>query len=165
MAYKKTGKTTLVRKLLENRKENVVGFFSKKCSERIDEEGQCPIYIYGVNDLPVFDNDHLIGTCGNGKHYTNNEVFNDLGVKLITTDNPNNLIIMDELGFLESNAEEFKNKVIEVLSSPNPVLIMMKQRLDIQFLKELKDNQNIEFIHMNETNRDEVFQYLKNKLN
>lgn len=164
MAEKQVGKTTLVKKLLENRKTNVCGFFTSRFPNLIDSQGQCPVYIYGINELPTIDDEHLIGTCGNGKHYTNNEVFNDLGVKLITTYNPNDLIVMDELGFLEMNADKFKEKVFEVLSSDNPVLLMLKQRLDIDFLSKIKENKNIEFIRMNINNRDEVYNYLKTKI-
>ena len=164
MAEKEVGKTTLVKKLLKNRQGNACGFFTKRYLSLVDEEGQYPIYMYGVNEKPILNNDHLIGTCGNGKHYTNIDVFNSLGVKLITTNNPNDLIIMDEVGFLEMNAETFKNKVREVLISNNPVLIMLKQRLDIEFLKEIKENNNIEFIEMNIDNRNDVYDYVFKKL-
>lgn len=164
MAEKQVGKTTLVSKIIKNRKTNTCGFFTLRFPDLIDSEGLCPVYIYGINEEPIIDNNHLVGLCGNGKHYTNYEVFNDLGVKLITTNNPNDLIIMDEIGFLEANAERFKEKVLEVLSSKNPVLLMLKQRLDIGFLSQIKENKNIEFIQMNIDNRDDVYDYLKTKI-
>ena len=165
MAEKEVGKTTLVNKILKNRQGNACGFFTKRYLSLVDEDGQYPIYMYGINEKPILDNDHLIGTCGNGRHYTNIDVFNSLGVKLITTNNPNDLIIMDEVGFLEMNAETFKNKVKEVMSSSNPMLIMLKKRLDIEFLREIKENKNIEFIEMNLDNRNKIYEYIKLKLN
>ena len=95
MAQKQVGKTTLVNRLIKN-KGNICGFYTKRYLDLVDDEGLYPIYIQGINEEPTLDNDHLIGKCGNGKHYTNNDVFNDLGVKLITTNNPNDLIVMDE---------------------------------------------------------------------
>ena len=165
MADKEVGKTTLVNRIIKNRQGNVCGFFTKRYLSLIDEDGLYPIYMYDINSKPILDNNHLIGTCGNGKHYTNIDVFNNLGVELITTNNPNDLIIMDEVGFLEMNAEKFKNKINEVLSSENPVLIMLKQRLDIDFLKDIKENKNVEFIKMDISNRDDVYNYLNLKLN
>lgn len=164
MAEKEVGKTTLVNRIIKNKKENICGFYTKRYLDLIDDEGLYPIYIQGINEDPILDDEHLIGKCGNEKHYTNNDVFNDLGVKLITTNNPNDLIIMDEIGFLEMNAEKFKEKVFEVLSSNNPVLLMLKQRLDIDFLSQIKENKNIEFIKMNIDNRDEVYNYLSTKI-
>ena len=163
MADKGVGKTTLVKKLLENRKNDVCGFLTKRYPE-LAKDDMCPVYISGINEDPVTDDKHLLGTCGGGRHYTNNEVFNELGVELITADNKNSLIIMDELGFLEMNAEKFKEKVFEVLESENPVLIMLKQRLDIEFLKKIKDNPNVEFIRMDVSNRDEICEYILTEL-
>lgn len=160
MAEKQVGKTTLVKKILTKRKTNVCGFFTLRFPDLVDSQGQCPIYIYGINEEPTIDDNHLVGTCGNGKHYSNEDVFNNLGIKYITTKNSKDLIVMDELGFLEMNAEEFKNKVFDVLTSDNPVLITLKQRLDIDFLKKIKENNNIEFINMNIENRDDVFNYI-----
>lgn len=164
MADKEVGKTTLVNKILNQRKTNICGFFTKRYIDLANDEGQYPIYMCEVNSDPILDDKHLVGMCGNGRHYTNDDVFNELGVKLITTNNINDLIIMDEIGFLEMNAEEFKKKVIEVLSSKNPVLLMLKQRLDIEFLTNIKENENVEFIRMNKDNRDEIYEYLASKL-
>ena len=163
MAEKQVGKTTLVKKIIKKRKTNICGFFTLRFPGLVDEDGQYPIYIYGIKEKPTIDSNHIVGTCGNGKHYSNDEVFNDLGKKYITTSNPKDLIIMDELGFLEMNAEEFKNKVFDVLASDNPVLIMLKQRLDIDFLKKIKENDNIEFIKMDIDNRNEINEYLLQK--
>ena len=164
MAEKQVGKTTLVKKILEKKQTNVCGYFTQRYLELADESGLYPIYIHSINEKPILDDNHIIGLCGNGKHYTNHDVFNSLGVDLITTNNPNDLIILDEVGFLEMNAEKFKNKIFEILSSDNPVLIMLKQRLDIELLRKIKENENIEFIEMNENNRDEICEYLLNKL-
>ena len=62
------------------------------------------------------------------------------------------------------DAEKFKEKVFEVLSSNNPVLLMLKQRLDISFLSQIKENKNIEFIIMDIDNRNDVYNYLSTKI-
>lgn len=164
MADKQVGKTTLVNKIIKHRQNNICGFFTERFLDLVDEEGFYPIYMRGINESRKFDDEHLIGKCKEGMHYTNNEVFNNLGVNLISTNNPNDLIIMDEVGFLEMNAEKFKNKLVEVLASDNEVLLMLKQRLDVSFLKDIQENKNVEFIRMNLDNRDIIYEYLLEKL-
>ena len=69
--------------------------------------------------IAFFDNDFLIHPVIDG--------FENLGVKSLKGALENKeLIVMDELGFLESEAESFKATVLEVLKSDRSVLGVMK---------------------------------------
>jgi len=162
--YKKSGKTTLVKKILKN-SNSAAGFFTEKFPDRLTKDGLCPIYIYPVFSDPVFDDEHLIGLGGEGTHYTNCEVFDKLGIELITVSDPKTLIVMDEIGFLERDARRFQEKVFEVLNSENPVLIIMKQKMRESFMKSLKSFPGIEYIELSEENQDAVFEYINKRLN
>lgn len=166
MAARGVGKTTLVNRLLEaleksSSEQAICGFFTRKFPERSDEEGIVPVYIFPVNGMPVFDNEHCIGLCGNGNHYTNYDVFNDAGVLYLKTENADQLVILDEVGFMELGAESFKSRIFEILSSENPVLLMLKERMDVEFLRSIRDFEGVEFIEMTEGNRDAVFERVR----
>lgn len=164
VAPRKTGKTTLVKNLLENTSKSVCGFQTSRLTNAANEDGLYPLYIYPVLKEMIVDEKHCLGYCGKGKHIVNSDVFNDMAVKLITPSNKDELIIIDELGFMESDAITFKNKVFEILELPNSVLIMCKDKPGIKFLEDIKSSKNVELITMNIQNRDEVFTYIKEKL-
>lgn len=157
MALRHTGKTTLANMVLEKTDRKVCGFSTQKHGELI-KEGLCPVFIAPIGKESVLDDEHCVGLCNCGQHYTNYEVFNTLGVEYLTCEDKDTIIVMDEVGFLEMNAERFKAKIFEVLQSENPVLLMLKERMDIDYLKEIRDYPGVEFIHMTEENREEVFE-------
>lgn len=164
VAPKRTGKTTLVNKLLACTSKKVCGYQTSKLLEKTNEDGLCPLYIYPVGKKIIEDDEHCVGIVGRGRHDANNDVFNTTAVKLITASSDDELIIMDEVGFVEANAEVFKQKVFEVLKSKNPVLIMLKNKENVEFLEDIKKASGIELIEMNISNRDEVFERIKNEL-
>ena len=159
--YSKSGKTTLVKRLIAETNKNVYGFFTEKFPDRLTEDGFCPIYIYPIGNTPIFNDDHLIGLGGHGTHYTNADAFETKAVEYITTDDPNGIIFMDEVGFLEDSALGFQNKVFEVLSGNIPAVVMMKQKMNFDFMKKLKALPNIDFLELTEDNRDEIFEQIK----
>lgn len=163
--YKESGKTTLIKKIVENYKGPVVGFFTEKFPDHLTDDGLCPIYIYDINGAAILDDDHLIGLGGEGTHYTNTEAFDSVGVKLITTDDKSALIAIDEIGFLENEAMRFQEKVFEILKGDSPVVIIIKQRMQFDFLKKLRDFPGIEFLELSVDNRDEVCEYIIKELN
>ena len=191
-AYRHVGKTTLVKKVLEvwagsgtaeRACKKVCGFFTEKIDFDRDarggdpkniktpiEPGRFPVFIYPIdsNDplgsMPIIDDDHIVGLCGCGNHYTNFEVFDTLGVEYLSAPDAETLIVIDEVGFMEMGAEKYKEKIFEILRSDNPVLLMMKDRMDIDLIKQIRDFPGITFIEMNEENRDEVTEKVINDL-
>lgn len=162
--YSKSGKTTLIKRILASTDKKVYGFFTEKFPDRLTEDGLCPVYIYPILEEPIFDVDHLIGLGGEGTHYTNVEVFNKCGIEYISCKDKDSLLLIDELGFLEDKAEEFQKRIFEILKSDICAVIAMKQKMQFSFMQKLKaltKEGSIEFIDLSEENRDEVFEYIK----
>jgi len=158
-AYKGVGKTTLAKKVIENSKKEVYGYFTSKFPDRLTSDGLCPIYIYPAGKEPIFDDNHLVGYGGGGTHYTGIEAFNTTGVELISVPKGKEdeaLIVMDEVGFLEGKAEDFKKKVFECLLGKSDVLLMLKQFAREPFLEDIKNHPGIKYYDMNEDNRDDI---------
>ncbi|MCX8094665.1 MAG: nucleoside-triphosphatase [Caldisericia bacterium] len=84
------------------------------------------------------------------------EVFDDLGVRSLENGYKNSdLIIMDELGFLEDESYKFKSKVIEILKSDKKTFIVIKER-KTPFLEEIIRYGKI--FKINKENRENIIQ-------
>lgn len=74
------------------------------------------------------------------------------------------LIVLDELGFMESHIEPFTSKVYELLDSDKIIFGVLKD-YDCEFLNTIRARNDIELIKVTEENRDwvveETFQILK----
>ena len=155
------GKSTLIRRLLENTGRPVCGFMTK--SLPADEAGFHPIYIHpaaqAVEDR-VYTPENLIGTCDTRIHNINQSAFDTFGVEYLTGLSPEGIVVMDELGFMEVSSEAFTSKVMEVLDGDIPILAAVKTRTDIDFLNTVRAHPKAHVFTMTEENRDELFDTL-----
>ena len=155
------GKSTLIRRLLENTDRPVCGFITK--SLPADEAGFHPIYIHpaaqAVEDR-VYTPENLIGTCDTRIHNINRAAFDTYGVQYLTDLPKDGIVIMDELGFMEVSSEAFTAKVLEVLDGDIPVLAAVKTRTDIDFLNTVRAHPNAHVFTATNENWDELFDTL-----
>lgn len=150
------GKSTLVRKLLEEIKVPVSGFMTK--STEPDEKGFHAIYMYpALGPYTRHERDNRIGDCDTKQHLVNPDVFDGLGMELLKTPE-RGIIVMDELGFMETQAEHFCGRVLEILDGDIPVLATVKSRYDIDFLNEVRAKEKAQLFMIDKTNRDELFE-------
>jgi nucleoside-triphosphatase len=90
-------------------------------------------------------------------------VFEQTGTRLLSANAGAELIIMDELGFLESAAPAFRQAVLATLAGTIPVLGVLRQG-DIPWHREIKDCPRVRLYEVNEENREalplELAEYL-----
>ena len=70
------------------------------------------------------------------------------------------VVLMDELGFMESNAHAFRRAVLETLDGEVPVLAAVKDRRDVEFLRQVCDHPRAQVFHIDLANREELFRTL-----
>ena len=152
------GKSTLIQRLLLQCNRPLYGFITKKLEP--DEKGFHPIYIHpaGVRERR-FDEDNLIGTCDRRIHNIHLEVFNTLGVDYLQA-KPDGIILMDELGFMEAQAEAFTRAVMDALDGDTPVIAAVKARFDVPFLNEVRAHKKGLLYMITPENRDRVYEEL-----
>jgi len=156
------GKSTLVRKLLQHTTRPVHGFITQKRSSS-EESGFHPIYIHPASqeaDQRVYTAENLVGTCNSKVRSVNPDAFDILGVSYLSDIPSNGIVVMDELGFMEANAEQFTTKVMELLDGDVPVLAAVKNRMDIPFLAAVCQHPNASVIQITPENRDELYETL-----
>ena len=148
-----TGKSTLIRRILSRHPEWRIGGFRTVSAPM--EEGWL-----GVHLLP--------GDPARGECMPENRVgrrcpalrcrepipgaFERLCPSLFETEGCD-LLMMDELGGMEENAESFKNAVLNALHGPVPVLGVIKPR-ETPFLNAIRACPGVTVITLNEDNRN-----------
>ena len=90
-------------------------------------------------------------------------VFEREGVRILNNRAVADLIIMDELGFLESRAEGFKRAVLETVAGDVPVFGVLRLG-DVPWHTEIKCNPSVELCDVNESNRDDLPPILADRL-
>ncbi|MDO4492299.1 MAG: NUDIX domain-containing protein [Clostridia bacterium] len=161
-AERHTGKTTLLKRLLAETDLPRYGYFTK--STPPDAAGYHDIHLYPA-DLAESDRvqteQNRIGRCDTVHHLVAEEVFNTTGATLVEAARPGGIIVMDELGFMERNAETFKSAVRNAFSGDIPVLGTIKSRYDIPFLNELRAMPRVAVYDLTEENRDALYEQLR----
>ena len=153
------GKSTLLRALLKSNTRPLAGFYTKRLDP--DETGFHPIYIHPAAAMKeICSEENLIGTCNSKIHHVNSEVFETLGCAYLQA-STGQLIVMDELGFMEAKSERFCSAVKAALDGDIPVIAILKNRTDIPFLMELRAHPNAEVYTLTEENRDAVRRQLE----
>ena len=148
------GKSTLARRLLEEWKGPVRGFVTR--SSPPDADGFRSIYLHAADDsAPVEHADNRVGRTNRTEHSMWPEVFDGLGVELLRAQ-PGSLILMDELGFLEQDAADFRRQVLRCLDGNIPVLAVIKHKTHIPFLQEIRSHPRVQLYQVTEENRDEL---------
>ena len=148
------GKSTLARRLLEDWSGPVRGFVTR--ASLPDADGFRSIYLHAADDpTPVEQACNRIGRTNRTEHTMWPEVFNGLGVELLRAE-PGSLILMDELGFLEQDAADFRRQVLRCLDGNIPVLAVIKHKTHIPFLQEIRSHPRVQLYQVTEENRDEL---------
>ena len=152
------GKSTLIQRLLAQSTRPLYGFITKKLDP--DENGFHPIYIHPAGDAERFyEERNLIGTCDRRIHNINLDAFNTLGVSYLQA-KPDGIILMDELGFMEAQAEAFTSAVMDALDGDVPVVAAVKARFDIPFLDAVRAHPKGKLYMITRENRDQLLEEL-----
>jgi len=90
-----------------------------------------------------------------GRLVSHIQVFESEGARMINDSADADIIIMDELGFLESEASGFIRAVYETLGGSIPVLGVLRAD-DIFWLNEIRRNPRVSLFDVDEKNRDSL---------
>ncbi len=151
------GKSTLIRRLLACSTRPLAGFFTERLSA--DETGFHPIYLHPAGEPYRYEKANLLALCDARTHEAELAVFNGLGADCLYA-RPAQLIVMDELGFLEAGAERFTRAVMQALDGDVPVLAAVKARFDVPFLNAVRAHPNAVLYTVTPENREGLYQTL-----
>ena len=153
---RQVGKSTLINKIISSVNRPVWGFVTKKETHLLDPEHGHPIHIYDADGPHIQTKDNLVGYCWNQRPEVFTEVFDHFGERLLEKPPKDSLILMDEIGFMESKAEVFCKAILKLLDSDIPVIAAVKDK-NTPFLDQVKSHPNCRVFYIREDNRDELF--------
>lgn len=123
-----SGKSTIINRIIEKEPYQVMGFCTRK-----DKNGDVYMYAAGTDFEKARCEENKVGSPVSGVMMGFADRFNELGKKYLTMLDPapgvtgNPLIIMDEIGRLEKDADGFRDAVIRILDGEIPVLGVLRQ--------------------------------------
>ena len=82
------------------------------------------------------------------------EVFDGLGCRLLENTGRADIIVMDELGFLESEAFLFQRRILEILDGNTPVIGVIKPKRS-EFLDRVREHPQVKVVEITPENRRE----------
>lgn len=160
------GKSTLVDRLLKECAVPLYGYRTKNVLCGNKRSGN--VYIYPINEERFVNTETNCVACTNEdkkKGMTVHlDVFDTLGVQYLREAKPGGLIVMDELGFLETEAFAFRRAVLERLDGDIPVLAVVRLNKDTDFLNQIRSHEKCQLYTVTEENRDQLYEELKVKI-
>jgi nucleoside-triphosphatase len=155
------GKSTLLKKVIKNIDCIIGGFMQEKIfTERSTR----------FNVVPLCDHkkSYTIGVYDRKKASMVIDInsFNIISEDILQKSfNSSELIVLDELGFMEEDSKLFKSSVLKILSSNKPVLGVLKD-CDTNFINKIKIRKDVQVIKIDKANRDfmegEILSILEN---
>ena len=156
---KQVGKSTLLRRLIEEKQLDCAGFETQAFFLHGERRG---FTLHGRIDMPPFENDCICcARVGEKKAAPVLETFNRNGVSILQrsleSDSP--YILMDEIGRLECRAEAFCTQVRAALHGNKRVLGVL-QRCDSPLVDEIMHREDVTVLSVTQENREALFAML-----
>ena len=161
------GKSTLIQKVLRELNLPVSGYETKKEDSLADPLLGTPVYIYPAGTVHTQAPERLLGYRCCDHPVTYPEAFDRFAEKL-DHEKDTGIVVLDEIGFMESGAESFRAAILRKLDANVPVIAAVKN-VDTPFLRAVREHPNCRCFFIDPDNRDQLYfqvlEYLKEKEN
>ena len=161
------GKSTLIRRVLQELNRPVFGFETKKEEQLEDPIRGCPIYIYDAGKPHCRAQENLIGYHKEQDMAAITAAFDRYAPSLMGPVADDAVVELDEIGFLEAKSDAFCQAVLHMLEGKNPLIAAVKNRAH-PFLDAVRNHPNARCFFITAENRDalyeEVLAFMKQQL-
>lgn len=110
----------------------------RSVKEAADETGNAPIYIYPSVGEHRQTPENLVGWCKEQKFTVDLNAF-ERNAFLVEIAQPDGLLILDEIGSMESQAPRFSSAILAALDGAVPILASVRD-IDIPFLDAVRNH-------------------------
>ncbi len=158
------GKSTIVQKILEEYRGTVGGF--RTVLGPLTEDGGSDVFMIDATEtkeLGCRPENLVARRIGTTKYEGYPEAFDRIGMALLDAAKSKELIVMDELGFMESEAYGFQQAVMDCLDGNTPILGVVKPA-NTPFLEQVHKHFHTVLFHVTEQNRDHVLEEIQERL-
>ena len=152
------GKTTLIKKILENINLRAGGFYTEEIKENNRRVGFKIISL--DNQEGILAHISIKGAKRVGRYGVNIYDLENIGVKSLSQAlRDDELIIIDEIGKMEVFSEKFKEKVLDCLNSKKIVLATISIGGD-KFISNIKRRDDIILFEITKENRNKLIEII-----
>lgn len=157
-----SGKSTLIRKLLEDMGKPPKGYITVRMPA---VDGVSKVYLYDISNPPERVEDAaVIITIENEVREKHPELLDTLGVQYLTDIPAGSVVVLDEIGSLESASPEFQKAVMRILSGDYTVLAAVKAA-NTDFLRAVRKHPDCELYIITPDNREALYEQIKAEYN
>ena len=139
------GKSTLINRITEGLGVKILGFKTKKDGDRL-----CLKKIGSPCEKAV------LAMKRNGRWAVEKEAFDRFAKELKDLEGAD-LIVVDELGFMETESPDFCRAVSELFDGKTPILAAVRE-VDIPFLEEIRSHPSCKCFYLTSENREEIYE-------
>lgn len=150
------GKSTLIQTVLKELACPFTGYETRKEDSLSDTIHGSPVYIYEAGKPHIQSPENLLGYCKDRHPEVYAAAFARYAPKLLEMQT-DGVIVMDEIGFMESASDLFCHAVLTRLDGQTPVLAAVKHN-DTPFLNAVRAHKNCRCFFITEENRDTLFE-------
>lgn len=155
------GKSTLIRRLTDDMRRPIFGFITKRLPE--DPDGVSRVYLYNAAKKTAERDGSLIIELSEKGYVGHPELMDHPGSDYLTGIPEGSLVVMDEIGTLESASPEFQSAVLNILSGNYDVLASVKAQ-NTDFLRTVRKHPDCELYIITPENRDALYAQLKSSI-
>lgn len=149
------GKSTLIRGLVQQLQVPVSGFLTRKEVGVTHPDLGNPVYFYPLGEAEVRREEHLLGHCKDRCPQVYRETFDRLAPRVADMGGEK-LLVMDEIGFMETCSPDFCRAVLEKLDGNVPVLAAVKDK-ELPFLEQVRTHPRCRVFYITRENRAELY--------
>lgn len=154
-----SGKSTMIEKLVADMGQAPRGYITVRCPAGAD--GKSYVYLYDVASPPENTADaQVIMSISDEGIERHPEYMDSLAASYLRDIPEGSLVVMDEIGTLESAAPEFRREVMRILSGNYSVFAAVKAQ-NTDFLRAVRRHPDCELYIITPENRDDLYAQIK----
>ena len=156
---RRSGRTAMIRRLLDGIRMPVFGYETLTLATRNDGYHEIYLYPYGVREPACREENH-VADCNTRDRIIRPQVFDTLGADCLYAQK-SGVLVMDEIGFMESEAEVFCRAVLDRLDSELPILAAVRTGIDTPFLRQVTTHKSARVYAMAPERFDRIYEELR----
>ena len=150
------GKSTLIERVVEKIQKPMTGFFTREMREQGKRVGFSITTLDGKQG--VLAHQEIRSRFRVGKYGVNLEHIGHVAVPSMIPKRPEEIVVIDEIGKMECFSPLFRETLLNVLDSENPVIGSIAIKGD-RFIQKVKTREDVVLVHVTEKNRDELVDF------
>jgi nucleoside-triphosphatase len=157
----RSGKSTLIEKVIKRLKRPATGFFTRELREKGKRVGFLIETLDGKTGLLAHRN--IKGRYRVGKYGVNQKDIDQIAVPSMLPSTVDQLIVVDEIGKMECFSDLFKETLLRVLSAENQVIGSIAIKGD-RFIQTIKNRDDVILVSLSENSRDLALDFFLEKV-